>query len=416
MNKLSVPVILFAVLSQMANAQTTITMEGDLLLQDDPETRRIYEGNFTASGKISALGDLASSFKKLSADRIDASTLVGGAYSSEKGTFSIGIGNTNGYGSFTLGHNNNVIDYILAVGKENKSQNYDESQYAPTSLPSGTGLFGYKNTALINTYNSLAVGCLNTISGFQVAALGSGNDVINDIYAGDYHGMGLLYSEKHWCMAAGVDNDITSQVGDTDSSYPSKPRALLAFGIGNSIPFMSVLPGMPSYTDYPETVVFMAGRSNRLTMPDYWTNANLMANVDEMYSFAIGHEGEVAPNSIVFGYGLKAETQYLTVLGRFNDFQAFRPAYSGDDEYGYEDEYGRDYTETDESPLFVLGNGKSDTERSNAMVVRRNGKTSFAETVEAKGIIVKEPSNLLSMGRFGRPETTQQASELESTQ
>ena len=181
MNKLSVPVILFAVLSQMANAQTTITMEGDLLLQDDPETRRIYEGNLTASGKISALGDLASSFKKLSAERIDASTLVGGAYSSEKGTFSIGIGNTNGYGSFTLGHNNNVIDYILAVGKENKSQNYDESQYAPTSLPSGTGLFGYKNTALINTYNSLAVGCLNTISGFQVAALGSGNDVINDI-------------------------------------------------------------------------------------------------------------------------------------------------------------------------------------------------------------------------------------------
>ena len=97
-------------------------------------------------------------------------------------------------------------------------------------------------------------------------------------------------------------------------------------------------------------------------------------------STAIGHYTVInSPNSYAIGHRLNTEVAYEYIIGYYNELTT-----------------GNASTWVATDPLFVIGNGRGETTRSNALVMLKNGDTSFAGTIKAK------PSNALPMGNFGR--------------
>lgn len=118
------------------------------------------------------------------------------------------------------------------------------------------------------------------------------------------------------------------------------------------------------------------------------------------YSFAFGNEVNYEqytyPNrplgdySVTMGYKVSSPAFHQVTFGRYC-------------ETTYDlSSSGNSWVETD--PLFVLGNGASENERSNALVVLKNGDTKVNGNLESDTLKVRKPSPLISMGKFGRQE------------
>lgn len=118
------------------------------------------------------------------------------------------------------------------------------------------------------------------------------------------------------------------------------------------------------------------------------------------YATAVGSDA-IANSTRSFAMGEGADTRYpdQTVLGTYNDYPAEVSA-----------------SRQDSDPVFVIGNGTSDTQRSNALVIKRNGDAEVKRdakverNLEVSGdtsfggkVIITSPAGGIDMGEFGAP-------------
>lgn len=230
----------------------------------------------------------------------------------------------------------------------------------------------------------ISVGSGNTIRGeadfggtiFETAALalvvGSDND------AGAFG-----------CVIGGEQNKVGGRIGSAFGTYNSVNESRsywdwahygdsLAAGGGNTI------------HDGDDCIALGANNviQQNPALGTYWTYSKgcmalgISNTIDSSFGYAIGAANLITGEySSALGFLLEANSSRATYVGMFNDPnhpQTPTPWKHTSDPLPEED------------PVFVVGNGKSDTERSNALVVLRNGD-----------VIITKPQGDVSMGIFG---------------
>jgi hypothetical protein len=99
------------------------------------------------------------------------------------------------------------------------------------------------------------------------------------------------------------------------------------------------------------------------------------------YSSAFGAGVANASYSTAFGVGTAANAEGQFVVGQYNDPQGHSPIQAQDN-------------------LFVVGNGSDDSERSNALVVKKSGDTAINGKLMVSGAVRIPPQGDISMGEF----------------
>ena len=102
---------------------------------------------------------------------------------------------------------------------------------------------------------------------------------------------------------------------------------------------------------------------------------------DSNSSIALGIGNAVGPHMTGIGADLISNSKFQVTVGSAND-SSIRVS-------------NRDDIWNPEDPIFVVGNGESKTERSNAVVVRKNGNTEIYGKLR-----IYKPSSLLPMGPY----------------
>jgi len=145
----------------------------------------------------------------------------------------------------------------------------------------------------------------------------------------------------------------------------------IAFGdYANAIGFGTLASGARAFASGRDT---QASGSNSTAM-------GVFSNASGEVSFAIGASAEASGNyASAIGRGSKAESSYSTVIGRYN--------FGG----------GNNSSWIESDPLFEIGNGTSDSNRSNALTVYKNGQhiinsssTGLSINSENFGLIINE--------------------------
>lgn len=114
-----------------------------------------------------------------------------------------------------------------------------------------------------------------------------------------------------------------------------------------------------------------------------------VASASAYASTAVGYYASAsAVYSSSFGCRTTSKSYMQTTIGAYNDdSQAERVSR---------------WIDTD--PIFVVGNGKDEENRSNAMVIYKSGDAKLNGKITANSVVVTEPSGGISMGIFGRQE------------
>ena len=217
------------------------------------------------------------------------------------------------------------MDTSFATGKGSKSVgkygvamgNKNTAYYAAAAIGGESNKAFGKNSAIIggssnkvNGHCSFATGAWNTVSGFYAAAIGRNNNVQADN-----------------SVATGMANDIVSLAKNS-----------FAAGYGNKIYATS-----SSYNGYSSAL----GGYNK-TYGMYEFTAGFGNVVRGTQAAALGASNVVDHDgSMAFGLYLKTGTDSQAITGRYNAI--------------------------DSKAAFIVGNGTSDTARSNAFVVNKDG-------------------------------------------
>lgn len=114
-----------------------------------------------------------------------------------------------------------------------------------------------------------------------------------------------------------------------------------------------------------------------------------VASASAYASTAVGYYASAsAVYSSSFGCRTTSKSYMQTTIGAYNDDS--------------QAESVSRWIDTD--PIFVVGNGKDEENRSNAMVIYKSGDAKLNGKITANSVVVTEPSGGISMGIFGRQE------------
>jgi Hep_Hag. len=283
-------------------AQTSVTLQGNLTVADDPNTESHVEGNTRITGSLV----LGSSIYTMA---FGENSIASGTQAQAWGYRSIAVGdwNTRAYGNYSIAYG---WDSIAGVNGSTLEHCF---AYGPGTRATGT--------------RSVAMGSGAQATGNYSVAMGAGPK------ASGGHSISLgCYSEATGWMSAGIGSHT---VANGDSS----------FAIGYNV----------------QTKSHNAYAFGKNAISNAWG------------SFAIG-------------YDVSSDTYYQTTLGVNN------LPISGDKSK---------WVAT--NPLLVIGNGSAPENKSNALVMLKNGDTKFSGNIEAESIKVRTAKGGLPMGEFGLP-------------
>lgn len=100
-------------------------------------------------------------------------------------------------------------------------------------------------------------------------------------------------------------------------------------------------------------------------------------------AFALGEDTSATGNmSVAMGFGTTAQGYGQLVIGRYNEIQGWPHWWEDNDN------------------AFIIGNGASSSDRSNAFSVKKNGDTDIGGNLEVAGTVRVEPSGDIGMGQF----------------
>jgi hypothetical protein len=230
---------------------------------------------------------------------------------------------------------------------------------------------------------------------------GSGNDLVTTA-AGNYPGRGLVMGTTNHlssCSSLGTDysaiigttNDLrglnsiivgsNNLINSTGSTLVSSSRNTAVFGSSNTLnpgTLASLVSGTSNILTGTSSLV--AGQGNTVEGATVGSRASVSAaigannHVMTFNAWTIGSQNEVSGNfSLAFGCGLFGDSMGCTFVGEFN-----------------EPVEGNLTLREEQDPVFVVGNGTSSSNRSNALVVKRNGD-----------VIISKPQGDISMGIYG---------------
>ena len=246
-----------------------------------------------------------------------AAAAIGGSSNKAFGKNSAIIGGssnqTNGYADFILGGQKNETSGVaaFATGSWNKVPGFNAAAFGLYNESHGQNDFvtGYKN--IVNGYCAAAFGLAHNIKGKGNFATGQGNGAKEGAENCFITGQGNLAENASGCILAGSNNTVSGE------------------SVDNKI-FQGV----------------MLGSTNKVT--GHYGVAAGYNNVANTQSVALG-VNNIADvwRAFALGTGLKAKYMDQVVVGGFN-------AING-------------------NAAFIVGNGTSDTARSNAFVVNKDG-------------------------------------------
>lgn len=352
MNIKTLITLLSASVSMSLYSQTQLVQQANVIIQDDPATTSVTEGNLRISGGI-AIGDATISGSK--------SIVIGDSNTSATGNYSLALGES----LSSQGPNSLLIGTNLSG---NGSKNLFVGNYIRGSAGDYSFMFG-DNMQLGITQNSF-------FKGSRVLTYVCNNCV--------GFGTSIIMAHTDNCFAFG-DSIVF------DNTYPGEGPVLLytkrmigsyAFGKGSGIHFTSNS--------------FSIGNGAQVYGLIYYAESNPW-DVNQMItaenSFAIGKSARVDSAGQAYAIGADSIVECFgqITLGSFNEFTSLRRFDAdGTSMISYKTEWNAN------DPLLVLGNGTSATARSNAMVVLKNGDT----TINGK-LKVAQAGGGISMGSFG---------------
>ena len=304
-----------AVFLNAQNTPTTINLEGNLYVTDDPLTGTavdpIKEGNLRINGSL-----IISDGTEVQAVASGKNSIAAGKWVRAFGDGSIAMGTTSNefYATRAYGLHGIAIGAYARSGDGTTQSDFALSYgYHTTAIGNHSIAMGHYTSA--TTVQSVAVGKMATASGYISTAIGYNTK------ASGY--MSLAFGRE------------TLALGESS----------VAMGHNNSA----------------------SGRG----------------------SMALGYYSDTsAAYSTTLGYSLRATSQGVTVVGRHNDPTAYPGALDV-------------YRDTD--ALFVVGNGRNTDNRSNALVMLKNGDTTISGDFTANNVKVKNAAGGIPMGTFGRP-------------
>ena len=343
------------------------------------------------------------------ADSIGTWSFAGGFGTRAKGISSTALGNNtsaSGYGSTALGNFATALgNYSTALGYNTNASGYNAtalginskaSGYISTALGVQTIASGYNATAMgVNTKASgaysTALGVETTASAYSTTALGIWNDTIAGSNPFNWVptdplltiGNGLGSEARHNALTIYKNGNLlaknpTTVISDSISTsvpvsgagtrmmwLPQKGAFRAGTVLGNqwnvdSIGPCSFASGLSVKASGLVSTAF--GNNNKAT-GNYTTVFGIGNHAGGIFSFAFGKNNHAyAQNSTAFGLNTIARSYLSVTLGQFNDTipgsipDSWMPS----------------------DPLMILGNGSSNTIRSNALVVFKNGNTDIS--------------------------------------
>lgn len=301
------------------------------------------------------------------------------ASSGKVGQFTISD-NALGYGEIT---DDNINDYLIKTDPWNNSI-----------------LLSTKNILLgnSNTYLSLLSGTGNLLFSDGVYGVQLNCDHLYIIQKGYANMLPIDRPESYYVQLLdgssiyyeSLDTPSLDTYGDYDSSSIClKYRTPASVGTGNYDDFFyvgTVTSNSPYINNYKNNITFQNtvltfGRSKGANFWDVYSRGNMSTILGHYnlavgrYSFSGGLECESeGVASFVYGTGLYSDNHNQTVIGKYNQHHLNKSI-----------TFTEDNIQNIKSSAFIIGNGTSDTDRSNAFTVDWDGNTWAAGSITATG-------------------------------
>ncbi|MFP4473811.1 MAG: hypothetical protein ACLFPX_08130 [Candidatus Omnitrophota bacterium] len=258
-----------------------------------------------------------------------------------------------GLNSVALGEDNTASgSHSFAVGLDNTASR----QYG-IAMGYGSTASGWNGSIAIGAegYDKANETRPNSASGMQSTAIGFGNESTG--WASTAMGFGNRATATA-SIALGLHNRAD---GYNAHILGTNNEIVYGSGYGGSGPKWSGIIGLSNKIHADTGISHIIGSLNHL----YGPNSYILGARNKTYG----------TNSFTIGKYLQADARGEIVLGQYN-------AASG----------GSNGSWLDDDPLFVIGNGTSDTSRSNAVTVLKNGNTGIGTSSPAHEFQVEGPN------------------------
>jgi hypothetical protein len=274
-------------------------------------------------------------------------------------------------GNLTVnGTDNRLPNQTLADDTSILTRSLADVRYLTPAIAAATYLTPStaNSTYVQKDVTTLALGTNAVVSGTSAFAIGNG-----------------ATSTNTYALAIGF-NSRASGISSTAIGPGSSASAIAAIAIGPS----AVASGTGSVAIGPSAIASGGGVAlgNNTSSGLYATAMGYLNTADGILSTAMGTDTRASGIlSTTMGSGTRAQGMNQVVLGRYNVPQ------------------GNTNTWVSTDDLFVIGNGTSDTSRTNAFVVKKNGEVTStgkitAPTANFSGAVRIAPQGDISMGEF----------------
>ncbi len=224
------------------------------------------------------------------------------------------------------------------------------------------------NNGVIVTSHSQSIGA-NTIGNTSGNALAIAIGTNNILGAPGFFGS---FSSLNSTIVSGDGNEVETSksfvIGENNEmfSVSNHGGGSVVFGEGNKV------VGSNSFASGIGNVIGDDATNNAAAASTVFGQQNVTLGIT---SFIAGHSNEVTANyASALGVGLSVGAQRATIIGSYNQTKG-----NSSSDFSSETE-----------PLLVVGNGANDTQRSDALIIKRNGD-----------IIIPKPQGDVSMGVYG---------------
>ncbi len=262
-----------------------------------------------------------------------------------------------------LGSNSNNTALALGLGTVSSAGGSMAIGYVAKATGYGSLAFGLYSESLAE--NTVALGSFSKANGLQSFALGT------SAYASGLNSYSIGQSSTALGSGSMTIGNGSSAQGDA---------SLAVGGSQHATGVQSLAIGMYSTVSGDASCSF--GFDNTITLSNSFVLGRQTA-ISTASSYSIGAGNSIsAISGYCFGEGMAVQTAGETVVGRYNLAVA------------------NGVTSDPEGLVFTVGNGANNSQRSNALEIKKNGNTKIYGTLTSTGGIRIQPQGDIPMGEF----------------
>ncbi len=349
-------------------------------------------------------------------------------YSTAINENSIAIGNTSATNKFSISlgtSNDNVGDYAITIGTNVKAEDTDDSN-AENAIAIGRNTTAQDDSIAIGynaaakKYSSIAIGTYSQAEDEAIALDGRAMAQQSIAISGD------AYNPRSLAILGETQADDSIALGLGGATFgqysiaigeDSNADNIASIAIGynsNANDLNTIAIGREADASGEDSVAYGYGAA---TEGENATSIGSYSYAEGDYSIALGNAGSSGEGAIAIGNDADSEGDNSIALGTEATTIGENTIAIGKETYieadnamalglgirntvyqsivlgSYNEDIGGDQFDwTDTDPLLIIGNGQDDTNRSNAMVILKNGNT---------GILTNVPTHALQVGEAG---------------